>query len=178
MSAAGYNDHDSETGLLNAGGLARVIDVELSRAARHELPLSLVLLEVSGPLGHNGGQERSSAVAAKVARVLERRIRKEDWAARIGRLKFAVVAVETSDSAALASDFEQQVRMALIGPGEDGADLSVTVGAVDCHYDELSRDELIQQADKALATAMMSGSGLSFPTPAFMPGLHRPNGRR
>jgi diguanylate cyclase (GGDEF)-like protein len=177
MSPAAYNDHDPETGLLSAEGLARVIDIELSRAARHELPLSLVLLEISGPLGHNGGQERSSAVAAKVARVIERRIRKEDWAARIGRLKFAVVAVETNDSAALASNLEEQVRIALIGPGEDGADLSVTVGAVDCQYDEVSRDELIKLADKALATAMMSGGGFPFPTPAFAPGLHRPNGR-
>lgn len=177
MSARVHGDRDPETGLLNESGLEQALDSELSRAARHELPLALVLLQISGPLAYNGEQEQSSAIAKRVAGVIEARIRKEDRAARIGRLKFAVLAVQADESAALVSDLTERVRRALIGPGEDGLDHSVAVGAVDCQYDELSRDELFEQAEKALAAAMLTCGRVPSRLPAGSARLDRANGR-
>jgi diguanylate cyclase (GGDEF)-like protein len=177
MSLSPYVERDPETGLLTGAALERVLDAELSRAARHELPISLVLLEVSGHLQHNGEQESASAVARRVADVIESRIRKEDRAARLDRLKFAVVAVETAESAAIANELAEHIRKSLLSGAKASSDLTVTVGAVDCQFDELSREKLLDEAERALAKAMLQGHHVSLPSPPAFAQAQRPNGK-
>src|SRR5687767_5932945 len=97
MSIDRGNERDFETGLLSSSGLDRALDAELARCARHELPVSFVVIELtpSAPLD----REQISRVARAVGAAIERRIRTEDQAARTGALRFAVMAVETADSA-------------------------------------------------------------------------------
>jgi diguanylate cyclase (GGDEF)-like protein len=179
MSLSPYVERDPETGLLTEAALERVLDGELSRAARHELPISVVLLEISGHLQHNGERESASTVARKVADVIESRIRKEDRAARLDRLKFAVIAVETADSAAIANDLAEHVRKSLLSNGNASSDdLTVAVGAVDCQFDELSRENLLEAAERALAKAMLEGHRVSLPSPPAFAQVQRPNGKR
>ena len=54
-----------------------------------------------------------SRIAKDVAATIEERIRGEDHAARLGPLRFAVLAVETGDSETIAADLAAHVRHAL-----------------------------------------------------------------
>lgn len=141
-----------EVALLDAQGLANTLDSELARAARHELPLTLCLLEVCGlPIGGNTTLTARVQRAAKAA--LRERIRKEDRAAQLAPLKFAVVAVETAEGEAFADSLAEHVTKWLTRIGTEASRLFVATAAVDCQYDELSREELIEEAEKALLAA-------------------------
>jgi GGDEF domain-containing protein len=152
----GGREHgDPETGFLDAAGLEEVLDAELSRAARHELPIALVMLEVSAGRSRMSGVELSRTAQA-VANAIEGRIRGEDHAARLGPLRFAVLAVETPDSETVATDLAAHVRHALGVTLENGSALSVATGAIDCQFDELSRQELLREAENSLAAAILA----------------------
>ena len=156
MHANGREHRDAETGLLDAFGLDHAIEQELSRGSRHELPLSLILLEVSAEK-RKLTDESTSRVAREVAAALESRIRGEDHAARIGPLRFAVLAVETAESELIAANLARHVRRSISGPPENGSALTVSVGAIDCQFDELSRQELLREAERSLAAAILAG---------------------
>lgn len=136
---------------LDADGLDATLEAELARAARHELPLALVLLEVSGP-GLSGTDFRGRVEQAVVAG-LRNRVRAEDRAARLDALKFAVIGVETDESEALAAGLAEHVKRSLARVGPEAAQLTVATGAVDCQYDEVTREELLEAAGRALAAA-------------------------
>jgi GGDEF domain-containing protein len=155
MYHGGHDHGDPETGLLDAAGFEEIIDAELSRAARHELPVALVMLEVS--VGRSGmSEEEVSRTAKAVAKAIESRIRGEDHAARLGPLRFAVLAVETPDSQTVATDLAAHVRYALGVTAGNGSPLSVATGAIDCQFDELSRQELLREAEHSLAAAILA----------------------
>jgi diguanylate cyclase (GGDEF)-like protein len=158
----GRENGDAETGLLDASGLEEILDGELSRAARHELPVALVMLEVSAGKASLSDSE-VSGVATVVAATIEERIRNEDHAARIGPLRFAVLAVETGDSETIAADLAAHVRHAISRSSSGSVPMTVAVGAVDCQFDELPRQELLREAERSLAAAILSGSGVAFP---------------
>jgi diguanylate cyclase len=170
----GRDNGDAETGLLDASRLEEILDGELSRAARHELPIALVMLEVSaGKASLSDGEV--SGVARVVAATIEERIRKEDHAARLGPLRFAVLAVETGDSETIATDLAAHVRHAVSRSFRDGVSLTVSVGAVDCQFDELPRQELLREAERSLAAAILSGAGVAFPATSEDSQLNAPS---
>jgi diguanylate cyclase (GGDEF)-like protein len=156
--------HDPETGVLNQVGLERALDSELSRAARHELPLSLVLIEISAssPLD----EQETSLVARRAGKALEERARSEDHVARLAPSRFAVLAVETSESETLAGDLAAHVRGEVSDASEAGKELTVSAGSVDCQYDELPQQELVREAERSLAQAILTDAGVAFPAPA------------
>jgi diguanylate cyclase (GGDEF)-like protein len=164
MFHGGREDGDPETGFLDTAGLDEILDGELSRAARHELPLTLVMLEIS-----TGKEYLSDDVVSRIAKdvavTIEGRIRAEDHAARLGPLRFAVLAVETGDSETIAADLAAHVRHTVTRSPGFGKDLAVSVGAIDCQFDELTRQELLREAERCLAAAILSGAGVAFPPP-------------
>jgi diguanylate cyclase (GGDEF)-like protein len=164
MFHGGREDGDPETGLLDEAGLDEILDGELSRAARHELPLALVMLEIS-TVKEELSADVVSHIAKDVAVTIEGRIRREDHAARLGPLRFAVLAVETGDSETIAADLAAHVRHTVRRSPGYGKDLAVAVGAIDCQYDELTRQELLREAERSLAAAILSGAGVAFPAP-------------
>jgi diguanylate cyclase (GGDEF)-like protein len=169
----GRDNGDAEASFLDASGLEKVLDAELSRAARHELPISLVMLEVSAGRASLSDSE-VSGVARVVAATIEERIRKEDHAARLGPLRFAVIAVETGNSDTIATDLAAHVRHAVSRSSSD-VPLTVSVGAVDCQFDELPRQELLREAERSLAAAILSGAGVAFPATSEGPQLGAPS---
>jgi GGDEF domain-containing protein len=142
---------NQEVAFLDAEGLDATLEAELARAARHELPLALVLLEVSGP-GLSDAEFRNRVGEAVVAGLRER-VRAEDRAARLGPLRFAVIGVETDESEALAAGLAEHVKRNLTRLGPEAAQLFVATGAVDCQFDEVTREELLGEADRVLSAA-------------------------
>jgi GGDEF domain-containing protein len=157
---------DAETGLLSPRGLDQALDAELSRAARHVRPLSLIYLEASGRELSDAAPERSRRIATTLARTLVSRIRAEDRAARLERFKFAVLAPETGESgaSAMAGDLSEQMRRRLVSLGYQHDSVSVAAGWVDYQYDELPREEFKKSAETALAAAILANEGIPFPS--------------
>ena len=120
-------------GLLTEEQLTAAVEAELSRAARHGRPLSLVMVEVTGSLAQQieSGQEQRLVTA--IARGVLGRIRVEDSAAHLGGLRFAVMTPETTapGAAAVAGTVADMVRRRLISAGYDGGNFEVAVGWAD-----------------------------------------------
>jgi diguanylate cyclase (GGDEF)-like protein len=157
--------YEPETGLLSENGLSRALDPELARAMRHARPLSLILLEVSGPDFDHGDGEATGRVATAIARSIIGRIRAEDRAARIGPLRFAVLASETAESGAsvLARALAEQVRKRLLSVGYEGTSLCVAIGWSDYQQTSGSKQALLADAEQALSEAIPSGDGIAVP---------------
>ena len=160
--SAGRDSYDAESGMLSARGLAEAIDAELARAARHELGLSLVYIDVSPTPGGNGAEDRR--VPPRVAEALAACVRAEDRVARLAPHRFAVLGVQGAEATALGARIGGLLRRHLRGLDPK---LVVTVAAVDCQYDEMSRQELQQEAESALAAAIERTREVQLPTATF-----------
>jgi GGDEF domain-containing protein len=156
-------NYDPETGLLSAVGMDRALDAELSRAARHEIPISLVYLELS-PAHQDEEGNADLHVLARVAEALLGSVRAEDRVARIGDLRFAVLATEGGSGEALARRLGEHVRKHL--RGNAGDETAIIVAAVDCQFDEMTREQLVDQVEQQLAAAILDESGIPIPPPS------------
>jgi GGDEF domain-containing protein len=157
--------YDLETGALGANGFDQTLDVELARCVRHARPLSVVEVEASGPAFAQADDETIRRVATAIARTLVGRIRGEDRAARLGRLKFAVLAVETSHTGAavLAGGVAKKVRSRLLSLGYEGDSFRVAVGWADYHQTNGSKEALMGEVESSLASAVPVSDGIALP---------------
>jgi GGDEF domain-containing protein len=156
-------NYDPETGLLSAVGMDHAIDAELSRAARHEIPLALVYLEVSSPR-RNEGASADRHLLARVAEALLGSVRAEDRVGRIGEFRFAVLATEGGNGEKLARRLGEHVRRHL--GKSNGGETAIIVAAVDCQFDEMTHEQLVAQVEQELAAALLAASRSSITRPS------------
>jgi GGDEF domain-containing protein len=155
---APQENYDATTGLLSTVGLERALDDELARAGRHEIPLSLVYLELSLPQHDaQGGVDRH--FVCRVAEALLGSVRAEDRVARIGELRFAVLAVEGDDGETLVRRLREHVRRRLRGSA--GQRAAIAVAAIDCQFDEMTREQLMAQVERELERERAGTSSLA-----------------
>jgi GGDEF domain-containing protein len=157
--------YDLETGALGANGFDQTLDLELARSVRHARPLAVVELEVAGSAFNNADDEAIRRVATAIARTLVGRIRGEDRAARLGRLKFAVVAVETTGTGAavLAGGLAKKVRSRLLSLGYAGDSFTVALGWADYDLTNGSKQALMDDVERSLGTAVPVSDGIALP---------------
>lgn len=151
MLMAPEENYDAETGLLSPRGLESAIDTELSRAARHELPIALIFIDVLGAPAADAPTIRR--IVAAGAEALLGVVRAEDRVARIAELRFAVLATEAGDGRSLANRLGEHVGRHIARLGDVSADLLVRTGAADCQYDEMTRSELVREAERQVAAS-------------------------
>jgi diguanylate cyclase (GGDEF)-like protein len=147
-----------QAGLLDSRGLSRLIDRELSRAARHARPLALVMLDISGRLAEEQADgPRSDRLVTMLARSILGRIRAEDGAAHVDRLRFAIVAPETdaAGAASIAETVADVVRRRLVTLGYESATFELAVGWADYPHHAQSRAELLEAASADLQAAIL-----------------------
>jgi len=152
---------DYATGVWNRREIERLLGVELARAARHGLPLAVAMLDiddfkqVNDTLGHMAGD----GTLRELGDFLKSTVRATDFAGRFGGDEFLLVLPHTDLSNAVATANrirEQWGRLRADGhAGEPPATLSVGVAAL--RGDELTRDELVDRADRALYEAKSLG---------------------
>jgi diguanylate cyclase (GGDEF)-like protein/putative nucleotidyltransferase with HDIG domain len=141
---------DPLTRLANHRAFHERLREELSRALRHERPLTLALLDVDHfkAINDSLGHERGDVVLAAVAATLSDVARAEDVLARLGGDEFALLMPETDEEQALAA--VERARSAIAGI-ELGGGLTVTVSAGVCGLEHASDpDSLVRLADGAL----------------------------
>ncbi|POA17734.1 diguanylate cyclase [Pseudomonas sp. FW300-N1A1] len=106
--------HDSLTGLANRRLFERALDIEFSRGARQQRPLSLIMLDIdffkrfNDAYGHVAGDQCLAQVAGVVKRHCQR---KSDLAVRYGGEEFAVLLPDTDIKGAFA--IAEHIRLAI-----------------------------------------------------------------
>jgi diguanylate cyclase (GGDEF)-like protein len=157
--------YDLDTGLLGVNGLDQMLDAETARATRHARPLSLIRLEVFGPAFTQADDETIRRTATVIARSIIGRVRAEDRAARLGGLKFAVLAIECGESGAIAlsKSLAEQVRKRLLSVGYDAQSFTVAIGWADYHQAGASKPALVREAEETLSGAASIGDGIALP---------------
>jgi diguanylate cyclase (GGDEF)-like protein/putative nucleotidyltransferase with HDIG domain len=148
---------DGLTGLVNHRVFQERLRLEVSRALRHERPLSLVMIDIDGfkqfndTFGHQVGDDVLETVAAHLAEV----VRTNDTAARLGGDEFALLLPETSADAAqvVAYRAHDAIRRDTLQPGTN---LTTSIGICDLQHAR-NADELLRFADGALFWAKEHG---------------------
>lgn len=153
---------DPLTGLANRRTLLERLDMEVARARRYRLPLSLFMAEIGGAAGKpgNGAVDTSDAALQTYARLLRVGCRLCDLPARYGDNRFLVVLPHTriSGAAVFARRIASRFAVLDIAPGSAGFTSSFGV----TEYGEKDTPgDLIQRAESALRRNQEAGSPVS-----------------
>jgi two-component system cell cycle response regulator len=148
---------DPLTGLANARTLARVIELEIARAARQSSELCLALFDVDDLTGMNESAGRSAGddVLREVAAVAAESVRFVDTVARWGGDEFLLVAPGAKGTTVARRIVEAVAARPPIG----GRPYTVSAGIARFPSDGTTGDELIAAATAALHAAQAAGPG-------------------
>lgn len=152
---------DGLTGLINRAEFERLGLLEVERARRYGLAVSLLLLDldhfklVNDQWGHPAGD----AVLKEVATVLRTHVRASDVVARMGGEEFMVLLPHTHLDAALAlaEKLRQCVAATHVHVGGHTLRVTASVGLAAASGNEVNFTSLYQRADHALYSAKAAG---------------------
>ncbi|MEE2755316.1 MAG: sensor domain-containing diguanylate cyclase [Myxococcota bacterium] len=153
---------DSMTGLANERSFDHAFSNMLSRAARRNDSLCLIMTDIdkfkvlNDTYGHPFGDE----VIKAVARCLQNAIRSVDLAARIGGEEFALLLEDTDRDGAfeLAERIRKEIQDMVLHHREKGpVQLTLSMGIAEFPSAGLDQPQLMEMADKALYLAKNSG---------------------
>ena len=153
------NRIDGLTGVYNRRYWQQQLGHEVSRAARYEHPLALLLFDLdkfkqlNDDYGHQGGD----AVLVELSGIIAGLLRDSDLLGRYGGEEFGVVLPETDLAGAML--VAQRICKAVAEHQLifNGQTIRVTVSIGASWYNGQTPDELIQQADMALYNAKRQG---------------------
>jgi diguanylate cyclase (GGDEF)-like protein len=147
---------DGLTELANRRAFDRALDRELSRAARTDGRLSVVLLDIDHfkLLNDNHGHVVGDAVLKQIARALELCGREYDTIARYGGEEFA--AVLPGCSSGLALQVAERLRVAVQDAPTD-VKVTASAGVATYPYDGIDVAGLLSAADRALYASKRGG---------------------
>ena len=153
--------YDLLTGALNRAAFERVAEIEWSRAARHDLPLSLLLLDLDRfkALNDAHGHEAGDAWLRTFAESVHAELRLEDQLCRYGGEEFVVLLPQTEiEAAGQAAD---RIRRAVEGLrlAHEGKEIAstVSIGVVARSGSHFDLKSAIADADRALYRAKSAG---------------------
>ncbi len=153
---------DELTHVLNRRFGVRRLTEEFSRATRHGVPLSVMMIDIdhfkvfNDTFGHDAGD----AVLVSVASILERSIRAGDIVCRYGGEELVVVApgMGLSDAAESAERLRRVVETTPIRWRDQSLHVTISVGAASWPVAKVSTpEELIACADEAMYHAKNGG---------------------
>jgi len=149
---------DPLTGLFNRRAFNTRFDEEIERAKRFDRPFALMLVDIDflKKINDTFGHPIGDAAICTVADVLSSRIRRHDFAARIGGEEFAVILVEgRADSAfAVARSLLEALRKRDV---PRVGHITASIGVALYPEDSGSREDLFRLADEALYRAKNDG---------------------
>jgi diguanylate cyclase (GGDEF)-like protein len=154
---------DELTGIFNYRYFARKLKEEQRRAARYDLPLSLIMLDIDWFKKFNDtyGHEVGNIVLKGITSVVKKCIRDVDIFARYGGEEFVIILPQTPqiEVSQIGERIRAQIESATFGGGDNMPELKVTVSVGISSYPEngKSEDELLAVVDQALYRAKGSG---------------------
>lgn len=150
---------DRLTGIYNRRHFDVTLDYEIERVRRYGNPLSLILFDLDyfKRLNDTYGHLMGDRALFRVARQCERHLRSTDVFCRYGGEEFAIIAAETSPTAAmsLARRIREDVATVKLDIEEP---VTMSAGVATWDSDRFNtKEDLIAAADKALYQAKSSG---------------------
>lgn len=154
---------DELTGIYNYRYFALKLKEEQRRAARYDLPLSLIMLDIDWFKRFNDtyGHEVGNIVLKGITGVVKRCIRDVDIFCRYGGEEFVIILPQTPqiEVTQIGERIREQIEAATFGGGDGIPELRVTVSVGVTSFPEngKSEDEILSIADTALYRAKGSG---------------------
>jgi diguanylate cyclase (GGDEF)-like protein len=154
---------DGLTGILNRRALESRLELEWSRALRDQAPLSIVMVDIDHFKVYNDqhGHQLGDETLRRVARLIERNIRKVDAVARYGGEEFAIILPRAGKKEAIevAKKLRRSVEQADFVRGylQPLGRVTISCGVSTAPDDATSVEDLIKKADEALFAAKESG---------------------
>ncbi|MEJ0011567.1 MAG: diguanylate cyclase [Bauldia sp.] len=132
-----------------------------ARREQRSYALCLVDLDRFKAVNDNAGHAAGDALLRRIADVLRRSCRRQDFAARIGGDEFALLLSDCSASAAAHVMQEVVDAVATLGFEWDGTGYSVgaSIGITTIGSDSPGLPEIMSQADAACYTSKAAGRG-------------------
>jgi diguanylate cyclase (GGDEF)-like protein len=154
---------DGLAGLSDHRHFYEQLELEMARAERYDLPLSLLLLDIDHFKLYNdrAGHRAGDHVLRRLGVILRAVARETDVVARYGGEEFAVILPHTSpdDALAFAERVHAEVEVEKFPRGEvqPGGHLSVSIGVASWPDHARSVEGLVEAADQALYRAKRLG---------------------
>jgi diguanylate cyclase (GGDEF)-like protein len=150
---------DELTGVANRRYAVRQLAAMVSRARRHDLDLSVLLIDADRfkALNDRHGHAAGDALLRGLADRLARRVRREDIVARFGGEEFLVILPETDaeGAAAVAEDVRAAVAAEPFAVGRVALPLTISAGTATWRGEDA--EHLIARADRGLYAAKEGG---------------------
>jgi diguanylate cyclase (GGDEF)-like protein len=148
---------DKLTGAFNRRKLQEVIEVELERCKRYNIPLSIIIFDIDDfkKINDMYGHSRGDVILKNITKIITSKLRKTDFFIRWGGEEFVILAPETNIKGALI--LGEKVRK-LISENiyVELERVTVSVGVSE-YKKELIYKEFFDKADRALYIAKNSG---------------------
>lgn len=154
-------NRDFLTGFYNSRAFEIILDQKIASSDRYQSPFSLMIMDidyfkkVNDTYGHSAGD----AVLSEFAEVLRSTFRQRDQISRWGGEEFVTI-VESCDSAhsrVIAERVRRTVENTIFTL-KDGTRLHITVSIGCSTYPDISKEQLLEIADKRLYSAKENGS--------------------
>lgn len=154
---------DAKTGLYNARYFATALASELSRAARFERPMAVIMadLDLLRDVNNSYGHLAGDAVLRGIAETFQQKLRHYDVPARFGGEEFSILLPETGAEQAL--EIAERIRRAVaerefhVATAPEPVRATVSIGVAAFPEDGLDANELVHQADLAVYRAKLQG---------------------
>ena len=148
---------DALTGLANTRTVARVLELEVARAARQVSDLSVALFDVDGLAAVNAssGPAAGDDMLREFAAVLTESVRLVDTVGRWGGDEFLIVAPGPAGLTVARRVLDAVASLPTLG----GKSLTVSAGVARFPADGTSSEALVEAAKTALSTAKATGPG-------------------
>ncbi|MEQ8350878.1 MAG: diguanylate cyclase [Leptospiraceae bacterium] len=148
---------DELTMLYNRRYFDRCLRREMKRAERHQVPVSLLVLDLDDfkQINDNYGHSAGDMVMRKVGQVLKLMLRQEDYPCRFGGEEFAVVLPHTGPEQAL--HVAERFREAIEREDFEGIQITCSGGLASYPDHGSNGSEIFERADRALYEAKKSG---------------------
>jgi len=160
---AELSESDGLTGLRNARGFSSRLEDEISRFDRYHEPLALLFLDLDGLKWINDrfGHRTGDLALRHVANSIRAELRRTDTGARWGGDEFAILAPNTSATAAIA--LAERVRSLVARqnlPWQPTASIGVAAVDVTSSDERIDSATLMYRADAALYEAKRQGGNM------------------
>jgi len=151
---------DTLSGLLNRRTLFQRIEIEIERAARLDLPLTGIMIDIDHfkRVNDNYGHQCGDLVIREIGAKLTKSLRKYDYAGRYGGEEFYIIFSNTTSDIAesIAERFRSDMEKTKFECGEERFGVTVSVGVAQFSPGE-SPDRWINRADGAMYQAKQRG---------------------
>ena len=157
---------DGLTELFNYRFFQELLNMEIARADRESLPLSLIILDIDDfkIFNDKNGHPMGDAALKKVSWIIKSNSRNCDFVARYGGEEFVIILphLDKKHAGVLATRIRKEVGKTVFDHEKSAHNgrFTISVGVSEYPRDASNKEELVEKADQALYQAKASGKNM------------------